>query len=53
VVVIDAKSLTDVVGMVPFHGPGWRRGDPDTGNFFPVEKMSLMTSTNDDEDDDT
>jgi len=49
VVVIDAKSLTDVIGMVPFHGPGWRRGD--TEKFFPVEKMSLMTSKNDDDND--
>ena len=50
-VVVDAKSLTDVVGMVPFHRPVPGGGDPNQGEFFPIEKMSL-SSTESIEDDD-
>lgn len=41
--VIDAKSLTDVVGMVPFHRhyDGQERGDLDQREFFPIAKMGL------------
>ena len=52
VVVVDAKSLTDVVGMVPFSRPMQERGDIDQREFFPIEKMSLA-STQLTEDDDT
>lgn len=44
VVVVDAKTLTDVVGMVPFSRPVQERGDSNIKEFFPVEKISL-TST--------
>jgi hypothetical protein len=50
--VVDAKSLTDVVGMVPFSRPAQERGDLHQGEFFPIEKISL-TSTQITEDDDT
>jgi hypothetical protein len=52
VVVVDAKSLTDVVGMVPFSRPVQERDDMNQGEFFPIEKISL-TSTQIIEDDDT
>ncbi len=48
VVVVDAKCITDVVGMVPFHRLGHEGGK----EFFPIEKMSL-TSIQTTEDDDT
>jgi hypothetical protein len=50
-VIVDAKTLTDVVGMVPFHRPVQGGGDPNQGEFFPIEKISL-TSTQIIEDDD-
>lgn len=50
--VVDAKSLTDVVGMIPFHRHGEQRGGLDQGEFFLIEKMSL-TSIQMSEDDDT
>ena len=43
VVVVDAKSLTDVVGMVPFSRPLQERGDLNLAEFFPVEKISLTS----------
>jgi hypothetical protein len=49
VVVIDAKTLTDVVGMVPFSQPLQEKGE---GEFFLIEKMSIVTSTQLVEDDD-
>jgi hypothetical protein len=52
VVVVDAKSLTDVVGMIPFSRPMQERGDLNQEEFFPIEKISL-TSTQITEDDDT
>jgi hypothetical protein len=50
--VVDAKCLTDVIGMVPFSRPVQERGDLDQGEFFPIEKISL-TSTQIPDDDDT
>jgi hypothetical protein len=50
-VIVDAKTLTDVIGMVPFHRPVQGGGDPNQGEFFPIEKISL-TSTQIIEDDD-
>ena len=52
VVVVDAKSLMDVVGMVPFNWPVQERGDLNRGEFFPIEKISL-TSAQIVEDNDT
>ena len=52
VVVVDAKSLTDVVGMVPFCRHAQERGDLSQGEYFPIEKMSL-TCTQITDDDDT
>ena len=46
--VVDAKSLTDVIGMIPFQ----RQGGSDREEFFPIEKMGLM-SVQMSEDDDT
>ena len=52
VVVVDAKSLTDVVGMVPFNRPVQERGDSNLREFFPIEKISLTsTQINEDSDD--
>lgn len=50
--VVDAKSLTDVVGMIPFHKHSEQRGGLDQGEFFLIEKMS-STSIQMSEDDDT
>jgi hypothetical protein len=44
VVVVDAKSFMDVVGMVPFRQPMQEGGDSDQEEFFLIEKISL-TST--------
>jgi len=52
VVVVDAKTLTDVVGMVPFSRPVQERDDSNQEEFFLIEKMSL-TSTQLTEDNDT
>ena len=49
-VVVDAKSITDVVGMVPFTRPVQERGNLTQGECFPIEKFSL-TSTQITEDD--
>lgn len=51
VVVVDAKTLTDVVGMVPFRRHTQERRDWNQGEYFPVEKMSLTCTqfTNDDD----
>jgi hypothetical protein len=43
VVVVDAKSLTDVVGMVPFRRHAQERGDLNQREYFPIEKMSLTS----------
>jgi hypothetical protein len=51
-VIVDAKSLTDVVGMVPFCRPMQEGGDLNQREYFPIEKISL-TSTQITEDDDT
>ena len=51
VVVVDVKTLTDVVGMVPFSWPVQERGDSNIKEFFPVENISL-TSTQIMEDND-
>ena len=48
--VVDAKSLSNVVGMIPFHRHG-KRGGLDRKEYFPIEKMSL-TSVQTSEDDD-
>ena len=50
--VVNTKSLTDVVGMIPFHRYGEQRGGLNQGKFFLIEKMSL-TSIQLSEDDDT
>ena len=46
--VVDAKSLTNVIRMIPFH----RQGGSDREEFFPIEKMGLM-GVQMSEDDDT
>jgi len=52
IVVVDTKSLTDVVGMIPFRRPDQEQGGSNLEEFFSIEKMNLMTSsqTNDDND---
>lgn len=53
VVVVDAKSLTDVIGMVPFTQPVDERGDSNVEEFFLIEKISLTSTQiidNNDED---
>jgi hypothetical protein len=57
IVVVDAKSITDVIGMVPFHRHG-EKGDTAAEEFFAVEKITLMhfqttvdENDNDDEQD--
>lgn len=51
VVVVDAKSVTDVVGMIPFTRPVQEGGELNQREFFPIEKISLA-STQIAEDDD-
>ena len=57
IAVVDAKCITDVIGMIPFHQPG-EEGDTTAEEFFAVEKITLMQfqtaideNDNDDEQD--
>ena|SRR5271154_4866316 len=57
IVVVNATSITDVIGMVPFHRPG-EKDDYAAEEFFTVEKITLMhfqttvdANDNDDEQD--
>ena len=57
IVVVDARCITDVVGMVPFRRPG-EAGNTAAEEFIAVEKITLMhfqttlvANDNDDEQD--
>ena len=43
VIVVDAKSITDIVGMVSFSQHTQERGDLNQREYFPIEKMSLTS----------
>lgn len=53
VIVIDAKSITDVVEMVPFSQHTQKKGDLNQREYFLIEKMSLTSTQIIDDNNDT